>query len=98
MGSSNSTQKGSSSTQSPISNSAVGDGIKSIRTTSVFKAINFELYVKPNLAVMSFGVVAIICSGAYLAYMKSQQRESKTYVAIAEDGTQSLTQKKSKWD
>ena len=26
---------------------AAGDGIKSIKTTSVFKAVNFELYVKP---------------------------------------------------
>lgn len=47
---------------------------------------------------MTFGVVAIVCSAAYLAYMKSQLKESKTYIAIAEDDTQHLVQKKSKWD
>ncbi|XP_053652455.2 small integral membrane protein 8 [Cherax quadricarinatus] len=98
MGSSNSTQKDVHNTQTSTAAHTSGDGIKSIRTTSVFKAVNFELYVKPNLAIMSFGVVAILCSTAYLAYMKSQQHETKTYVAIAEDGTQHLTKKKSKWD
>ncbi|XP_071536807.1 small integral membrane protein 8 [Panulirus ornatus] len=98
MGGRNSTHKGLNSTQTNISNPATGEGIKSIQTTGVFKAVNFELYVKPNLAVMTFGVLAIICSTAYLAYMKSQLQESKTYVAIAEDGSQHLTQKKSKWE
>ncbi|XP_068240575.1 small integral membrane protein 8 [Palaemon carinicauda] len=79
-------------------NIQAGDGIRSVRTTSVFKAVNFELYVKPNLAVMAFGVVAILCSTGYLAYMKLQHRESKSYVAIAEDDTQHLYQKRSKWD
>nr|XP_053652455.1 small integral membrane protein 8-like [Cherax quadricarinatus] len=98
MGSSNSTQKVCTTHRQAQLLITSGDGIKSIRTTSVFKAVNFELYVKPNLAIMSFGVVAILCSTAYLAYMKSQQHETKTYVAIAEDGTQHLTKKKSKWD
>ncbi|XP_063607220.1 small integral membrane protein 8-like [Penaeus indicus] len=78
--------------------STAGEGIKSIRTTNVFKAVNFELYVKPNIAVMTFGVVAILCSAGYLAYMKASMRESKTYVAIAEDGSQQLTIKKSRWE
>lgn len=26
---------------------APGDGLRSVRTTSLFKAVNFELYVKP---------------------------------------------------
>ncbi|MPC14402.1 Small integral membrane protein 8 [Portunus trituberculatus] len=77
---------------------AAGDGIKSIRTTSVFKAVNFELYVKPNIVVMGFGTVAILCSAIYLAYMKSQLKESKTYVAIGEDDSKVLLLKKSKWD
>lgn len=77
---------------------AAGDGIKSIRTTGVFKAVNFELYIKPNLTVMAFGTVAILCSAAYLAYMKSQFKESKTYVAIGEDDSKVLLLKKSKWD
>lgn len=80
------------------SSAAAGDGLRSLRTTGVFRAVNFELYVKPNLAIMAFGVIAISCSTAYLAYMKAQHRESKAYIAIAEDGSQHLTQKRSKWD
>ncbi|XP_042864816.1 small integral membrane protein 8-like [Penaeus japonicus] len=83
---------------SELINSKAGDGIKTIRTTNVFKAVNFELYVKPNIAVMTFGVVAILCSTGYLAYMKASMQESKTYVAIAEDGSQHLTMKKSRWE
>ena len=30
-----------------MSNPAPGDGIKSIKTTNVFKVVNFELYAKP---------------------------------------------------
>lgn len=47
---------------------------------------------------MTFGIVAITLSAAYLAYMKSQIKSSNTYIAIAEDGTESLVMKKSKWD
>ncbi|XP_076031808.1 small integral membrane protein 8-like [Oratosquilla oratoria] len=75
-----------------------GDGIRSIRTTNVFKVVNFELYAKPNAVIMTFGVIGILGSAAYLAYMKSQHREKKVYVAIAEDGTEELMTKKSKWD
>ncbi|XP_045583495.1 small integral membrane protein 8 [Procambarus clarkii] len=98
MGNTTSMQKGLNSTPTSSSSPASGDGIKSIPTTGVFKAVNFELYVKPNLAVMTFGVVAILCSTAYLAYMKSQQHESKTYIAVAEDGTKHVFHKKSRWE
>ncbi|KAL7631215.1 UNVERIFIED_CONTAM: hypothetical protein RMT77_010661 [Armadillidium vulgare] len=77
---------------------APGEGIKSIRTTNVFKIINFELYAKPNLIIMTFGVVGILFSGAYLAYMRAQIEKNNTYVAIGENGNQTLMQKRSKWD
>ncbi|XP_047741722.1 small integral membrane protein 8-like isoform X2 [Hyalella azteca] len=72
------------------------DGIRSIRTTNVFQIINFELYVKPNLMVMAFGVCSITLSAAYLLYLRMNM-DPKTYIAISEDGTQTLVQKKSKW-
>ncbi|XP_050725109.1 small integral membrane protein 8-like [Eriocheir sinensis] len=98
MGGGSSTPTGPDPPTRPAPQPAAGDGISSIKTTGVFKAVNFELYVKPNIAVMTFGVIAIGCSTAYLAYMKSQMQGSKTYVAIAEDDTKLLIQKKSKWD
>jgi hypothetical protein len=30
-----------------VENKVVGEGIRSVRTTSVFRAVNFELYAKP---------------------------------------------------
>lgn len=77
---------------------ASGDGIRSIRTTSVFQIVNFELYAKPNMMVMGFGLVAITLSAAYLAYLKASLSGTKTYIAINEDGSQSLLEKKSKWE
>lgn len=47
MGGGSSIHAGQNSHAKSGSEPAAGDGIKSIRTTSVFKAVNFELYVKP---------------------------------------------------
>ncbi|CAL4160245.1 unnamed protein product, partial [Meganyctiphanes norvegica] len=66
----------------------------------VSKAIEQQViqYYKSNLFIMTFGIIAITCTTGYLAYMKSQHQQNNTYVAIAEDGTQFVTQKKSKWE
>ena len=50
------------------------------------------------MAIMVMGLVFLGGSSAYLAYMKSQQKESKTYLAIAEDGSLTTMKKTSKWD
>lgn len=36
-----------------------GEGIRSLETSGVFRAVNFELYAKPNKWIMGFGIVAI---------------------------------------
>lgn len=41
------------------SKAAPGDGIRSMRSTNVFRAVNFELYAKPNVVVMGIGLVAL---------------------------------------
>ncbi|KAF2352808.1 UPF0708 protein [Trinorchestia longiramus] len=74
-----------------------GDGIRTIRTTNLFQVLNFELYVKPNMMVMAFGVCSITLSAAYLVYLRMNM-DPKTYIAINEDGTQTLMEKKSKWE
>ena len=51
-----------------------------------------------NIVVMGFGLVALGLSAAYLAYLRSTIDPKQTYVAISEDGSESLVQKKSKWD
>ncbi|XP_002734389.1 small integral membrane protein 8-like [Saccoglossus kowalevskii] len=77
---------------------APGDGIRGVRTTSLFKAVNFELFVKPNKVVMIFGVVAITCCVSYIAYMNATAENRKMYEAYNVDGTTVTKYKKSKWD
>ena len=36
-----------------------GDGLRSLKTSNLFRNVNFELYVKPNKFVMAFGIIAI---------------------------------------
>lgn len=67
--------------------------------TTLFRMMNFELFVKNNKFVIYSGLVAITGCAGYLFYMRSQRKPDATdYVAIAEDGTESLQVKKSKWD
>jgi len=75
-----------------------GDGIRSMETSSVFRTLNFELYVKPNKYFMAFGITAISCCVGYLAYMKHQHREQGLYTAIDDNDQMYLTKKRSKWD
>ena len=56
MGSKPSSEKGS--------NVQAGDGLRSLRTTSVFKAVNFELYVKP--VSLSLHLKAVYCNVSVL--------------------------------
>ncbi|CAM1317789.1 Uncharacterised protein g6841 [Pycnogonum litorale] len=75
-------------------------GLRDARTTGVFRAVNFELFVKPNKFVMGFGLVAITGCVAFLAYMNVQSENNKqtVYFAENEDGSQTSRLKKSKWD
>ncbi|EAT39987.1 AAEL008249-PC [Aedes aegypti] len=78
--------------------SAPGDGIRSMRSTNVFRAINFELYAKPNAIVMGIGLVAIGITFGYIAYMRSKYEGLGYYSAIQEDGKEVFVKRKSKWE
>jgi len=86
------------SDEKPIKTSNPSDGLRSIKTTGVFRALNFELYAKPNKFIMGFGLIAITSCLGYLAYMKTQYEAMGYYVAIQEDGTEQWNTKKSRWD
>jgi len=73
-------------------------GLRNVRTTSLFRVVNFELFVKPNKYVMGLGLTAITGCVAYLLYMRSQVDDKKVYTAISETGEQTLTVRKSRWD
>ncbi|XP_077294143.1 small integral membrane protein 8 [Arctopsyche grandis] len=77
---------------------APGDGIRTIRSTNLFKAVNFELYVKPNIVIMSVGLTCFgLCLG-YIAYMRQKYESMGYYSAITNDGNELFEKKKSKWD
>nr|CAH7767602.1 unnamed protein product [Callosobruchus chinensis] len=77
---------------------APGDGLRSVRATTLFRAVNFELYTKPNAVIMGLGLVAIAGCAGYIAYMRSKYEEQGYYAAVKEDGTEQFEKKKSKWD
>ncbi|XP_072177654.1 small integral membrane protein 8-like [Diadema setosum] len=84
----------------PGGNSA-GDGIRSVRSTSLFRAVNFELYAKPNKYVMGFGVIALTGCVIYVAYLNAQkenQRDREMYEQFRADGTTMMKPRSSRWD
>ena len=77
---------------------APGDGIRSLRTTNVFRVVNFELYAKPNVVVMGLGLFAMACSLGYIAYMRRKYEGMGYYSAVTESGEEQFLKKTSRWD
>ncbi|XP_041368783.1 small integral membrane protein 8-like [Gigantopelta aegis] len=73
-------------------------GWKQIKTTSVFRAVNFELYTRPNKVAMVFGVTAFLSCVGYMVYINYQDRKNHTYAAMNTDGTLTTRPKISRWD
>ncbi|XP_076174009.1 small integral membrane protein 8 [Ptiloglossa arizonensis] len=76
---------------------APGDGLRSLKSTTLFRAINYELYARQNKAVMIFGTVAILGCAGYFVYMGLNRDRKKYYLATTEDGTVVTKKKTSKW-
>ncbi|XP_011644253.1 small integral membrane protein 8 [Pogonomyrmex barbatus] len=74
-----------------------GDGLRSLRSTTLFRVINFELYTKPNKAVMIFGIVAMLGCSGYIFYMNSDQKRNNYHAVVKSDDTIVLEKKVSKW-
>lgn len=74
-----------------------GEGLRSLRSTTLFRAINFELYAKPNKAVMIFGVVTMLACSGYLFYMSSNTKRNDYHAVIKSDDTVTLIKKSSRW-
>ncbi|XP_053144869.1 small integral membrane protein 8 [Hemicordylus capensis] len=74
-------------------------GLRGARTTTLFRAVNPELFIKPNKAVMAFGLVTITLCVAYIGYLHAQQDNKKDlYEAIDSEGSRQMRRKTSKWD
>ncbi|EEB13407.1 conserved hypothetical protein [Pediculus humanus corporis] len=75
-----------------------GEGIKSLKTSSLFRALNFELYVAPNKFIMGLGASAFgICVG-YIMYMRYKYEGLGYYPGVNADGTENYYKRKSNWD
>lgn len=76
---------------------APGDGLRSLRSTMLFRAVNYELYVKPRKGVMLFGAIAMLGCTSYILYMRYKHDGTKYYSVIEADGNLVTKKKTSKW-
>ncbi|XP_037818899.1 small integral membrane protein 8 [Lucilia sericata] len=75
-----------------------GDGIRQVKTTNVFRLINFELYTRPNKIVMGVGLACITGVFGYITYMRWKYESLGYYTAVSDDGKEVFIKKESKWD
>ncbi|XP_032813776.2 small integral membrane protein 8 [Petromyzon marinus] len=68
-------------------------GLRGVQTTTLFRAINPELFIKPNRYVMAFGLVTLSMCVAYLAYMRVEYANSQ-----AEEQQISPGRRRTRWD
>jgi len=69
------------------------------QSTSLFRALNFELFVKPNKVVMTAGLVTLTFCVAYIAYLNATAENRKdTYMAMNEKGKLEKRSRTSRWD
>ncbi|XP_007570677.1 small integral membrane protein 8 [Poecilia latipinna] len=74
-------------------------GLRGAQTTTLFRAVNPELFIKPNKPVMVFGLVAITLSVGYLGYLHAmKENDQQLYEAIDSEGERYMKRKTSKWD
>ncbi|XP_031224618.1 small integral membrane protein 8 [Mastomys coucha] len=74
-------------------------GLRGTHTTTLFRAVNPELFIKPNKPVMAFGLVALSLCVAYIGYLHATQENKKDlYEAIDNEGHRYMRRKTSKWD
>ncbi|XP_072218783.1 small integral membrane protein 8 [Leuresthes tenuis] len=74
-------------------------GLSGAQTTTLFRALNPELFIRPNKPVMAFGVVTITLCVAYLGYLHAtKENDQQLYEAIDSQGERNMKRKTSKWD
>ncbi|XP_075779967.1 small integral membrane protein 8 [Pelodiscus sinensis] len=74
-------------------------GLRGVRTTTLFRAVNPELFIKPNKPVMAFGLITITLCVAYIGYLHATQENKKDlYEAVDGEGARYMRRKTSKWD
>jgi len=77
-----------------------GEGLRSVATTNVFRAVNFELYAKPNRYMITFGILAFSTCVLYIYNMRRSAAEdlANTYTALDDQDQLVLRKKRSRWE
>ncbi|KAK2501157.1 hypothetical protein MC885_011949, partial [Smutsia gigantea] len=66
-------------------------GLRGVRTTTLFRAVNPELFIKPNKPVMAFGLITLSLCVAYIGYLHAtQENKEDLYEAIDNIGADIL--------
>ncbi|CAL8315504.1 unnamed protein product [Merluccius merluccius] len=74
-------------------------GLRGARTTTLFRAVNPELFIRPNKPVMALGLVSITLCVGYLGYLHAVKDNDQTlYEATDAEGEKYMRRKTSKWD
>ncbi|XP_038617185.1 small integral membrane protein 8 isoform X2 [Tachyglossus aculeatus] len=74
-------------------------GLRGARTTTLFRAVNPELFIKPNKPVMAFGLITLTLCVAYIGYLHATQENKKElYEAVDSEGARYMRRRTSKWD
>ncbi|KAF7694549.1 small integral membrane protein 8 [Silurus meridionalis] len=84
---------------SPSENDSKIPGLRGVRTTSLFRAVNPELFIKPNKPVMVLGLVSITLCVGYLGYLHAVKENSQELYEVTDsEGERYMRRKSSKWD
>ncbi|XP_056113657.1 small integral membrane protein 8 [Rhinichthys klamathensis goyatoka] len=74
-------------------------GLRGLNTTSLFRAVNPELFIRPNKAVMAMGLLSITLCVGYIGYLHAIRESDQTlYEAVDSDGERYMRRKTSRWD
>ncbi|XP_034435926.1 small integral membrane protein 8 [Hippoglossus hippoglossus] len=85
--------------ESPVEKSYRTPGLRGARTTTLFRAVNPELFIKPNKPVMMFGLVTITLCIGYLGYLHAmKENDQQLYETINSEGERCTRRKTSKWE
>ncbi|XP_013999658.1 small integral membrane protein 8 [Salmo salar] len=66
-------------------------GLRGAKTTTLFRAVNPELFVRPNKPVMAFGLVTITLCVGYLGYLHAtKENDQQLYEVIDSEGEENV--------
>ncbi|XP_043074518.1 small integral membrane protein 8 isoform X2 [Puntigrus tetrazona] len=76
-----------------------GPGLRGVTTTSLFRALNPELFIRPNKPVMAVGLLSLTLCVGYLGYLHALRDDrQQLYEAVDGQGERRMRRKSSRWD